>query len=54
MVKQDARMADVVNSPAMLGSVLLIVLVFIFLMVVGVCAAGGALGAKFAAPETKV
>lgn len=53
MVKQDPRMAEVVNSPAMLGSVLLMVLVMVFAMVSGICAAGGALGAKFASPERR-
>lgn len=48
MVKQDPRMSEVVNNPAMLGAVLLMVLVMVFALVAGVCAAGGALGAKFA------
>ncbi len=53
MVKQDPRMSEVVNNPTMLGAVLLMVLVMVFAMVVGFCAAGGALGAKFAASEHK-
>jgi hypothetical protein len=53
MVRQDPRMSDVVNNPTMLGSVLLMVLFVFFAMVVGFCAAGGALGAKYAPPERK-
>ena len=53
MVKQDPRMSEVVNNPPMLGAVLLMVLVMVFAMVVGICAAGGALGAKFGAAERK-
>jgi len=53
MVKQDPRMTEVVNNPAMLGAALFMVLVMFFAMVVGICAAGGALGAKFAASERK-
>jgi hypothetical protein len=53
MVKQDPRMSEVVNSPVMLGAVLVMVLVMVFAMVVGICAAGGALGAKLAPPERK-
>ena len=53
IVKQDPRTAEVVNSPAMLGTVLLMMLFMVFAMVAGICAAGGALGAKFAAPERR-
>jgi hypothetical protein len=53
MVKQDPRMSDVVNNPAVLGAALLMVLFIFFATVVGICAAGGALGAKFSAPERK-
>jgi hypothetical protein len=53
MVKQDPRMLEVVNNPTMLGSLLLMVLIMVFAMVVGICAAGGALGAKFSPPEPK-
>jgi hypothetical protein len=53
MVKQDPRMAEVVDNPTMLGSVLLMVLLMVFALVVGVCAAGGALGAKFGSSESK-
>jgi hypothetical protein len=53
MVRQDPRMSEVVNNPAMLGSVLLMVLIMFFAMVVGICAAGGALGARLMPPEPK-
>lgn len=48
MIKQDPRMSQIVNDPASLIALLLMVLVLIFAIVVGTCAAGGALGAKFA------
>lgn len=51
MVKQDPRMSDLVNNPVMLGGALIMVLVVFFVMVAGICAAGGALGAKFSPPE---
>lgn len=47
LVQQDPRMSEVVNSPPMLAAVFLLVLAVIFAVVVGVCAAGGALGARF-------
>lgn len=50
MVKQDPRMSEVINSPVMLGALLILVLVMVFAMVSGVCAAGGALGAKLGTP----
>ncbi len=50
MVKQDPRMTEVVNNPTMLGAALLFMVVLIFVLVVGICAAGGALGAKLAPP----
>jgi hypothetical protein len=43
-----------VNNPAMLSAGLLMVVMLLFGMVVGMCAAGGALGAKFASPERKI
>jgi hypothetical protein len=51
MVKQDPRMAEVVNNPTMFGSLMIMVLVLVFAMVVGICAAGGALGARFSPPS---
>ncbi|HXJ40053.1 MAG TPA: hypothetical protein VNH18_12320 [Bryobacteraceae bacterium] len=46
MVKQNPEMQQVVNDPPTLAGVFLVVLVVIFCLVVGVCAAGGALGAR--------
>jgi hypothetical protein len=51
MVKQDPRMSEMVNNPAMLGAALIMVMLVFFVMVAGICAAGGALGAKFSPPE---
>jgi hypothetical protein len=48
LVKQNPQMSEIVNDPPALIAALLLVLVLIFAMVVGTCAAGGALGAKFA------
>ena len=48
LIKQDPRYSQIVNDPASLIAVLLVVLALIFASVVGTCAAGGALGAKFA------
>jgi hypothetical protein len=49
MVKQDPQITDIINNPAAMGALFLLVLAIIFAMVVGTCAAGGALGARFAA-----
>jgi hypothetical protein len=48
LVKQNPQMSEIVNDPPSLIAALLLVLGLIFAMVVGTCAAGGALGAKFA------
>jgi len=53
MVKQDPRMSEFVNNPTSLGIMLLMVMIMVFAMVTGLCAAGGALGAKFSPPERK-
>jgi hypothetical protein len=54
MVKQNPDASQVLNNtPAMVFAVALTVLLF-FAMVVGVCAAGGALGARFANRNAKV
>ena len=56
-MKQDPRLLEIVNNPTMLGAAmlaaLLIGLVVFFASVTGLCAAGGALGAKYAASERK-
>lgn len=51
MIKQDPRTAEIVNNPTMLGTVMLMGMVMVFAMVVGICAAGGALGAKYGTPS---
>jgi hypothetical protein len=48
MVKQNPQISQFLNDPASMIAAMLMVLVLIFAMVVGTCAAGGALGAKFA------
>jgi hypothetical protein len=48
MVQQDPRMSQLINDPPMLAAGLLFVLLITFGSVVGICAAGGALGARFA------
>jgi len=47
-LKQDPRMSEVLNNPSVLAVMFIIVLLIVFAMVVGTCAAGGALGARFA------
>lgn len=53
MVKQDPRMAQIVNDPPMLAAGLLFSLLFAFVGVVGICAAGGALGARLMARKSE-
>jgi len=53
LVKQDPRMSVFVNNPAVLGGALIMFLMIFFAMMVGICAAGGALGAKFGPSENK-
>lgn len=47
LLQQDPSMAKFVNDPPMLAAAFLFGLFFLFTLVVGVCAAGGALGARF-------
>jgi hypothetical protein len=49
MLKQDPQISEVINNPPAMAALFLLVLAIIFAMVVGTCAAGGALGARFAA-----
>ena len=49
MLQKDPRMSQVLNDPVMLGASFLVALGIIFAVVVGICAAGGALGARFVA-----
>ncbi len=48
MAKQDPRMTEVLNNPTALATLFVLMLAVLFAMVVGTCAAGGALGARFA------
>lgn len=52
MVKQTPQVEQMMKDPVALGMVFLMILVLMFAMVVGICAAGGALGARFAARGT--
>ncbi|MGD1069104.1 MAG: zinc ribbon domain-containing protein [Bryobacteraceae bacterium] len=52
MIQQDPQMKQVINDPALLGTVFLVMLALVFSLVVGICAAGGALGARFIARKT--
>jgi len=52
MVKQDPQMSEVINNPPAMAALFLLVLAIIFGMVVGTCAAGGALGARFAGRDS--
>jgi hypothetical protein len=45
--RQDPQMAQVLNDPAMLVAVFVFALVIMFVIIVGTCAAGGALGARY-------
>src|SRR5665213_3906197 len=49
LTKQDPQISEVLKDPPTLVLALVVVLVFIFALVVGTCAAGGALGARYAA-----
>jgi hypothetical protein len=50
---KDPRTADVMNHPAVLGCVAIMVLAVIFGIVAVVCTTGGALGARFSTTEPK-
>jgi hypothetical protein len=52
MVQREPRAKQVINDPPMLALVFLFVLAFLFTVVVGFCAAGGALGARFTSSKT--
>ncbi len=49
MAKQNPDLKQVVNDPPMLFAALIMALAFLFAVVVALCAAGGALGARYAA-----
>jgi hypothetical protein len=48
VIRQDPQITEVLNDPPALAVAVVVALVLIFGLVVGTCAAGGALGAKFA------
>jgi hypothetical protein len=54
MVKQNPDVSQVLNNPPALAVGVGMFLVFLFAVVVGTCAAGGALGARFAGRNAKV
>jgi hypothetical protein len=54
MVKQNPDASQVLNNPPALAMAAALALVILFAMVVGMCAAGGALGARFANRNAKV
>lgn len=45
--KQDPQVSQVLNDPALMAVTFLVALLILFAVVVGTCAAGGALGARF-------
>jgi hypothetical protein len=49
LVKQTPQMDQLIKDPVTLGMATLIGLLMFFALIVGTCAAGGALGARFAA-----
>lgn len=54
MIKQNPDASQVLNNPPALVMAAVLALVILFAMVVGICAAGGALGARFAGRNAKV
>jgi hypothetical protein len=46
-IKRDPQVAQVLNDPATMVATFLFALLILFAIVVGTCAAGGALGARF-------
>jgi hypothetical protein len=54
MIKQNPDASQVLNNPPALAMAAALALVILFAMVVGICAAGGALGARFASRNAKV
>jgi hypothetical protein len=54
MIKQNPDASQVLNNPPALVMASAVALVILFAMVVGICAAGGALGARFASRNAKV
>ena len=53
MIKQNPDASEVLNNPPALAMAAALALVILFAMVVGMCTAGGALGARFANRNAK-
>lgn len=49
VAKQTPQIRQVIHDPIAMGTIFLMILIMLFVMVVGTCAAGGALGARFSA-----
>lgn len=54
MIKQNPDASQVLNNPPALAFAAIVALLILFAMVVGICTAGGALGARFANRNAKV
>ncbi|HEU5021337.1 MAG TPA: hypothetical protein VFT60_05585 [Bryobacteraceae bacterium] len=50
MAKQSSPLSEVAKNPSAVGTVLVMSMFLMFVLMVGICAAGGALGAKFSPP----
>ena len=54
MLKQNPQLSEAVNNQGAIAFAMLFVLLILFALVVGTCAAGGALGVRFASRNAKV
>jgi hypothetical protein len=50
MAKQSSPLSEVAKNPSAVGTILVMSMFVMFVLMVGICAAGGALGAKFSPP----
>jgi len=50
MAKQASPLSEVAKNPSEVGALLVMSMFLMFVLMVGICAAGGALGAKFSPP----
>ena len=53
MAKQSSPLSEVAKNPSAVGTVLVMSMFLMFVLMVGICAAGGALGAKFSPPPAE-
>jgi hypothetical protein len=53
VIKQNPDASQVLNNPPALAMAVILALLIMFAVVVGTCAAGGALGARFAGRNAK-